>query len=67
MFAPMKNRKMTGDTDRDFASMMIEHHQQAVEMSQIEVKHGKSAQLKAMAKKMIVAQSNEIAMLKKHT
>jgi uncharacterized protein (DUF305 family) len=66
MMAPMKNMKMTGDADRDFASMMIHHHEQAVKMSQIEVKHGKSVELKALAKKMIVAQTKEIAVLKKH-
>lgn len=51
---------MTGDTDRDFASMMRMHHQQAVNMAQVELKNGKDARLKAMAKRIIDSQSKEI-------
>ena len=31
----MSNMKMTGNTDQDFAMMMAEHHQGAIEMAQI--------------------------------
>ena len=33
MMDRMKNAKMTGDFDIDFANMMIEHHQGAIDMS----------------------------------
>ena len=55
----MGSMKMTGDTDRDFATMMAEHHQGAIQMAQIEVKYGKNAELKSMAKMMIDAQMKE--------
>ena len=51
---------MTGDTDKDFAMMMKMHHQQGVEMAQMEIDHGKSPAMKKMAKKIISAQNKEI-------
>ena len=57
----MQNMQMTGDVDKDFAMMMKIHHQQAVEMAEMELANGKSSALKAMAKKIISAQKKEIA------
>jgi uncharacterized protein (DUF305 family) len=46
------------------------HHQQALDMAKIEIQHGKSPELKAMASKMMKDQKREIqqldAWLKKH-
>lgn len=61
----MQEMKMSGDVDKDFAMMMKMHHQQALEMAKIELDHGKSAQLKAMAEKMIKDQTKEIVQLDK--
>ncbi|MBC7702200.1 MAG: DUF305 domain-containing protein [Massilia sp.] len=61
----MQEMKMSGDVDKDFAMMMKMHHQQALEMAKIEIDHGKSEQLKAMAKKMIKDQTKEIGQLDK--
>ena len=49
----MKDMKLSGDTDKDFAMMMKMHHQQALEMAKPEVDHGKSPEMKAMARKII--------------
>ena len=57
----MQKMTMTGDTDKDFAMMMKMHHQQAVNMSEMELANGKSPDMKAMAKKIIAAQKKEIA------
>ena len=57
----MQKMQMSGDTDKDFATMMKMHHQQAVEMAQMELAHGKSPEMKAMSKKIIAAQKKEIA------
>lgn len=57
----MKKMTMSGDTDKDFAMMMKIHHQQAVDMSEMELAHGKSTEMKAMAKQIIAAQKKEIA------
>lgn len=57
----MQGMKMSGDPDKDFAMMMKMHHQQALEMAQMELDHGKSPEMKAMAKKIISSQKKEIA------
>ena len=66
----MKQMRMTGDTDKDFAMMMKMHHQQALEMAKPEIDHGKSSELKAMARKIVKDQTKEIAQfdawMKKH-
>lgn len=60
MMAKMKDMKMTGDFDYDFANMMISHHQAAIDMAQVEVQKGTDAALKTMAQGMITAQQSEI-------
>ena len=56
----MESTKMTGDTDRDFATMMKLHHQGAIDMAQMELKNGKDAKMQAIAKRIIKAQQKEI-------
>lgn len=51
---------MSGDVDRDFAAMMSMHHEQAIKMVDVLIKHGKRAELKALAQKMKDAQKKEI-------
>ena len=51
---------MSGNLDKDFAAMMSMHHQMAVDMVDIYLKHGHNAKLKAMAMKMKTAQQAEI-------
>ena len=60
MMKNMDSMKMTGDTDRDFATMMKIHHQGAIDMAQMELKSGKDAKMRAMAKRIIEAQQKEI-------
>ena len=66
----MQQMKPTGDTDKDFAMMMKMHHQQAIDMAKPEIEHGKSAEMKAMARKIVKDQTKEISQLdawmKKH-
>jgi uncharacterized protein (DUF305 family) len=57
----MQKMPMSGDTDKDFAMMMKMHHQQGVDMAQMEIDHGKSPAMKKMAKQIIAAQNKEIA------
>jgi uncharacterized protein (DUF305 family) len=56
--------KMTGNADRDFAMMMIPHHQGAIDMAKAELQHGDDPELKKMAQKIIDDQQKEIAELK---
>ena len=53
--------KPSGDIDRDFAAMMIPHHQGAIEMAQAELRHGDNEQLRRIAQEIIVDQQQEIA------
>jgi len=57
----MQKMSMSGDTDMDFAMMMKMHHQQALDMAEMQLKNGKSPEMKAMAKRIIAAQKKEIA------
>ena len=59
MMAPM-----SGDADKDFAMMMIGHHQGAIDMAEAELKFGKDEKLRAMAEMIIEAQKKEIQELK---
>ena len=60
METKMKGMAKTGNADRDFAMMMIPHHESAVEMGSNELSHGKNLALKKMAQKIIEDQSKEI-------
>jgi Domain of unknown function (DUF305) len=55
------NIKPSGDADRDFAAMMIPHHQGAIEMAQAELRYGSNEQLRRIAQEIIVDQQQEIA------
>ncbi len=61
----MQKMPMSGDTDKDFAMMMKMHHQQALNMAEMELAHGKSPEMKTMAKQIIAAQKKEIAQFDK--
>ena len=57
----MQKMQMSGDTDKDFALMMKMHHQQALNMAEMQLANGKSQEMKTMAKQIIVAQKKEIS------
>ena len=61
----MSSMQMMGNTDMDFAMMMRVHHQGAIEMAEAELRDGKDAQMRKMAKDIIAAQKKEIAQLDK--
>ena len=55
---------MTGDADRDFVSMMIPHHQGAIDMAKVELQFGRDPMLRQMSEEIIKAQEAEIAEMK---
>lgn len=67
MMQKMKDMKMTGNPDHDFAMMMAEHHQGSIDMSEILVRSGKDEKLKAMAQSILDKQSQEQQQLKNHS
>jgi uncharacterized protein (DUF305 family) len=48
------------DADRDFAAMMIPHHQGAIDMAVLELKYGRNEKLRRIAQEIIVEQQQEI-------
>lgn len=54
----------SGDIDRDFAEMMISHHQGAIDMARAELRHGRNEQLRRIAQEIIVSQQQEIAAMR---
>lgn len=54
----------TGDPDRDFAVMMIPHHQGAVDMALAELRFGADARLRRLAQGIIVEQRQEIDLMR---
>lgn len=59
----MMSMPMTGKVDVDFAMMMREHHQSAIEMAQWQLHNGKDQKMKDFAKKTMAEQKKEIAEL----
>ena len=53
--------KPSGDVDRDFAAMMIPHHQGVIDMAAAELRHGHNEQLRRIAQEIIIDQQQKIA------
>ena len=66
----MKAAPMNGNADHDFVTMMIPHHQGAIDMAKGELKYGKDTAMRRLAEEIITDQKSEIDLmslwLKKH-
>lgn len=58
------SHSMSGNPDRDFAAMMIEHHQMGVDMANAFLKEAKTDAMRNMAQKVVKQQTKDIAELK---
>src|SRR5215831_13821659 len=61
MDAGMMAAKPTGNPDRDFAAMMIPHHQGAIELT-----YGRDPVLRRLAQGIIVGQQQEIELMQRY-
>lgn len=53
----------SGNVDRDFAVMMIAHHQGAIDMALAELRHGKNERLRRLANEIVIEQRQEIKVM----
>jgi uncharacterized protein (DUF305 family) len=63
MMMQMHSMKPTGNNDVDFATMMVVHHQAAVEMAKKEISAGSDSAMRSFAQKVITNQDKEINMM----
>jgi uncharacterized protein (DUF305 family) len=60
----MHSLPMSGDADRDFLTMMIPHHQGAIDMAALVLVYGRDPLTRQLAEEIIASQSAEIASMK---
>ena len=56
----MKAAPMNGNVDHDFVTMMLPHHQGAIDMAKSELLFGKDPTMRRLAQEIIVDQNSEI-------
>ena len=56
----MKSAPMSGNSDHDFVTMMMPHHQGAIDMAKAELIYGNDPVMRRMAEEIIVDQQSEI-------
>ncbi len=59
----MAGAPMNGNPDHDFVTMMIPHHQGAIDMAKTELRYGKDPEMRKLARDIIAAQAKEIAQM----
>ena len=60
MDGQMAKAPMNGNVDHDFASMMIPHHQGAINMAKAELVYGKDPVMRRLAQEILIDQQSEI-------
>ena len=64
--AQSQHQMMMGMSESEFVPMMIKHHQDGIQMAQLEEQKGASAEVKALAAKIREGQERDIPELKQH-
>lgn len=63
MMTKMHQQKTTGNNDIDYANMMLQHHQGAVDMANLQISKGTNITLKEFSRKVIADQQKEITFM----
>jgi uncharacterized protein (DUF305 family) len=53
-----------GNVDMDFVSMMVPHHQGAIDMAEAELRYGRDEHLRRIAQEIVVEQKQEIVAMR---
>lgn len=56
----MADAPMDGTADHDFATMMLAHHQGAIDMAKAELSYGKDPVMRRLAQEILVDQQSEM-------
>ena len=56
----MESMKTSGNTDKDFATMMRMHHLSGIEMAKIQLAHGKDPEMRRIAQNIVDSQQKEV-------
>ena len=59
-----KDMKLAGDPDKDFAALLIAHHEDLIFLARTQLEHGGDEQLRRMAQRILDEQQKQIAELK---
>ena len=63
MHRDMHSAEYSGEADHDFVTMMIPHHQGAIDMAQALLLYGKDSQVRRLAQEIITDQQSEIQLM----
>jgi uncharacterized protein (DUF305 family) len=63
MHAAMGSVKDSGDSEVNFVSLMLPHHQAAIDMAKAQLLHGKDPQMRRLAQEIITDQQSEIELM----
>ena len=64
MHSTMNQAQVTGNLDRDFVTLMVPHHQSAVDMAQTYLETGRDPRLRKLAQSIITSQQAEIELMR---
>jgi hypothetical protein len=63
MHAAMGSVERSGDSDVDFVTLMLPHHQAAIDMAKTQLLYGKDPQMRRLAQEIITDQQSEIELM----
>jgi len=63
MHAVMSSAVPSADVDMDFVTLMLPHHQAAIDMARVELISGKDPQIRRLAEEIVTDQQSEIQLM----